>query len=184
MKDSDFLRRTMDHLGEPDQWCQGAMFTPHHGPGVGIDILEATEAFLLHNPQYISSSCLEGALSLTDSEVARLTLRLIGSETPWRQRVRAELKATLLEQYPDIVESFRKQAEKVQDELRIGNSIIGFGKSKSIGASASEKRLNRTVNHPEEMIEIPNFNDHEAMTYDGIRAVCEKTLTRLVEEGR
>lgn len=187
--DSEFLSAAMDEMGSPDRWCKDALVLPRslvrELTWNGQTIIEAftTDNALLDKPELITSVCLEGAIQLTERKCyaqafagaqfdqGRLMRWQMGvwialggdDEQPVKQsnRVRKELMATLVEQYPDIVAHYRAEHERLQKTL---------GK--------------RNADFDPNNLSLPGFNDHDAFTYEGMRTVCEKTLARLRDAGR
>lgn len=175
MKASEFLTRTKEHLGRPEQWCQNAWFTPTH-----VHVHLEPQAFL-RDPGLIGSMCLDGALALTEAElqtreqhapVNSFTANRLLARTPLGQaaytlerlnRMRREVSATLHEQHPDIA-ALTRDADVF------------------VGWDLDDRPIVKRSKHPIGE-DIPTFNDHPAMTYDGIVAALDKTIARLQEQG-
>lgn len=175
MKDSAFLAAAKAYLGDPAQWCQKAFF-------VAKDTLlsdgEVTPRPFLERPEMIGSMCLDGALQLVQTDLleaahgTRIKALALGADYELdRQlrRVRLAISATFFAQYPDVV-------IEINAELAKGHVIALYAFDEQIVTEPATLRIAPDV--------IPDFNDHRTMTYDGVLAVLDKTITDLQEIGR
>lgn len=174
MKDSDFLRHALAHLGAPERWCQRAFFRPTPDLVVNPD-----DATMLRLPALVGSMCLDGALQLTQADLREATTG-VRHDDAWDfhqrttrdsqiNRVRQAISETFFAQYPDIVAELQAKhagALVIQGWDEDGQSIIG-----NYQAAPTPQY-------------IPVFNDHNAMSHAGVVAVIEKTIADLTEAGR
>lgn len=177
MKDSAFLAAAKAYLGDPAQWCQKAFFVSQDaavGPG------ENRSEDYLERPETIGSMCLDGALQLVATDLleaahgTRTKALALGADYELdRQlrRVRMAISATFFAQYPDVV-------TEINAELAKGHfiALYAFEEQGDIPVEPATLRIAPDV--------IPDFNDHRTMTYDGVLAVMDKTITDLQEADR
>lgn len=159
MKDSELLQDALTRLGSGEHWCQRTYFrVVDEGPRPLIDEI-------LNRPHIVASMCLDGALQLTARQ--GWDLRTDFARSPQSQqlhRVRELLTEAFMTQFPELVEQMEAEAEQIRKETW-----------QEFGAAAVVSPL---------IWEIPLFNDHPAMTYNGVRTVTEKVIAQLQEAGR